>query len=120
MLERVHVVPGSMEVLNAPVSVSSIGDNQIVAAVPGKRILVLGYMLDASGGANTVKFRSATTDLTGAMDLVADTPLPVPWSPHGWMITAVGVALNLNLTAATLVAGHVLYGLTDLGPEGVA
>ncbi len=116
MSKPVHIWPESIAgyaVGWAVVSVSAIADNQIVAAVAGKRIAVLGYVLDASGGVNTATWKSGSSAIAGAMDLLADTPFSSGWNPNAWFVTAKGAALNLALTAATLVAGHVTYVLID-------
>ena len=88
------------------------GDNLIVAAVAGKQILVLSYVLVAAG-AVTAKFKSGTSgaDLTGAMPLVANGQLNGAPSELGHVVTASGVALNLVLGGAVAVAGNITYVL---------
>lgn len=86
------------------------GDNQVVAAVAGKKILVLGFFLVAAG-AVTARFESGAggTALTGQMVLAANSQLSVPYNPAGWFETAAGAALNLELSAATSVDGALVY-----------
>jgi hypothetical protein len=102
-------------ILFASVSASSSGTNAIVAASPGSKIKVLSYSLVANA-AVTVKWQSASTDLTGAMSFSANggiaTPIGSPAS--GWLLeTAVGQALNLNLGSAVGVNGHISYFLEE-------
>lgn len=99
------------EVLYAPIAASSSGDNTIVDAMEGKKIRVLGYVLVGAGAVN-VKFQSgaAGDDLTGVMPIagagggIAATP-----SGLGQFETDKGELLNLNLSDAVAVTGHVTY-----------
>lgn len=94
----------------ASVSVAAIGDNTLVAGATGRRVRLVGGLLVASGGANTVTISDGTTALTGAMDIPADGYLPLGFSARGLVDdTAAGLSLVLELTAATLVAGFVQF-----------
>lgn len=94
----------------ASVSVSAATDNAIVAAAgASNKIRVLAYTLVASGGANTVTWKSATTAKTGAMDIPDNQALVGAFCPVGLFETAANEALNLTLSGATLVAGHITY-----------
>ena len=102
----------------AIIAASSLGDNQIVAGVTGKRIRVLGFVLSFSGSTNA-KWRDGTTDLTGleygaagAVNVAPVTP-SVLASGIGWFSTSQGNALQLNLSAAVAVGGFVLYDLVS-------
>ncbi len=98
---------------------SASGDNEIVAAVPLRRIRVLAYTFVVQG-AVTVKWRSATTALTGPMIFAASgggISVPAGGDATGegavpLVVTAVNEALNLNLTGTVAVGGHVSYMLT--------
>jgi hypothetical protein len=98
-------------VKHAAVAAATGGNNTLVAAVAGKSIRVLSLLLVASGGANTVALESDAdgTALTGDMDLGADGQLVLPHNPAGWAVTAAGELLNLELSAATAVAGCLTY-----------
>jgi hypothetical protein len=96
-------------VLRATASPASIADNAIVAAVTGLKIRVLAAYVHASGGANTLTWKSAATSLSGAIDLGNDLGIPWNYNPVGWYETVAGEALNLALTAATAVAVTVVY-----------
>lgn len=99
------------EVKSAVVSAASAGDNTLVAAVTGKRIRVVSGFLVASGGANTVRFESGAsgTALTGQMDIADNGQLEISFSPVGHFSTAKSTLLNLELSAATSVAGFINY-----------
>jgi hypothetical protein len=93
----------------AAIAASSSGDNSIVALVSAKKIRVLAYKLVANGAVNA-KWRSNTTDKTGLSYMAAAGDGEVlPYNPLGWFETAVGEALQLNLSAALAVGGHLTY-----------
>lgn len=97
----------------APIAVASSGDNTVVAAVAGKKILVLAYNYMANGNVNAKWKSGASTDLTGLAYMQANTGKVAPFGATGWCITAAGQALVLNLSAATAVGGEVVYALLD-------
>jgi hypothetical protein len=129
---RMKPIPGSMKVttttggsvadvnlkqsntiLFATISASGSGDNAIVAAVASKKIKVLSCALVASGTVS-VKWRSGTTDVSGAMPLVVNSGFVLPASSPGqghYLETAVNTALNINLSGAVQVSGHISYYL---------
>lgn len=94
----------------AAVVAASAGDNQIVANVANQRIIVVSYVLVAVG-AVSVKWRSAANDLSGAMPLAANGGLVVPAGDEfaALLETNLGEALNLNLSGAVAVGGHISY-----------
>lgn len=94
----------------AVIDASSSGNNTIVAAVAGKKIRVLSYVLSFSGSVN-VKWQSAAggTDISKLLYGAAGVSFNGSFSPAGHLQTAVGELLNLNLSAATAVGGHLTY-----------
>lgn len=96
------------------ISVSSSGANEIVAAVPGRRIRVLSYIIVADAAVK-VTWRSGSTDLSGQMNLAAagyGVSSSGSVSSMGYLaqfVTAPGEALNLNLSLAAAVGGHLTY-----------
>jgi len=93
----------------AQIAVSSSGDNSIVASVTSKKIRVLALKIVGNGAVN-VKWRSATTDITGLSYFAAAGDGEVlPFNPLGWFETAVTSALQVNLSAAVAVGGHLTY-----------
>lgn len=85
-------------------------DNTIVAAVAGKRIRVVSYFL-VNTTAQTIRFESAAggTALTGQMALANNGVLEAPFNPMGHFQTVKGELLNLELSGATSVDGHLTY-----------
>lgn len=89
---------------------ASSGDQTIVAAVPGKKIRVIGGLLVSAGTVN-VRFESTAggTALTGQMNLVANTGFIIPTCEWGNFETRVGELLNLELSASVSVDGYIQY-----------
>ncbi len=94
----------------AVISVSSSGNNEIVAAIPGVSIVVVGYCIICAS-AVTVKFKSGTagSDLTGAMPCGANGGLITPQWSGGHFDTGIGESVNLVLGGAVQVSGYILY-----------
>lgn len=89
----------------------------VVAAVTGKRIRVVSYVLSAAG-AVAITWKSGTTALSGAMTLATGIPLCAA-PPEalfgglgGQLQTEPGEALNLTLSGAVQVSGHLIYDET--------
>jgi hypothetical protein len=97
---------------SAVIACSSSGNNEIVAAAgSGRKIRVHSYVVVVTAAVD-FKWRSANTDLTGAMSCAADGDgVASADAPDGLFETAANEALNLNLSGATAVAGHVRYSL---------
>lgn len=98
----------------AVINTAVIGANTIVAAVVGKRIRLLNYTI-VVGGTVIVTWKSASTNLSGPMPMVANDSLsasagesmPVGMVPL--MQTGVNEALVLDLSTAVQVSGHLTY-----------
>jgi hypothetical protein len=91
------------------ISCSSSGNNEIVAAVTGKKIRVLAWDVSPSDIVN-FKWRTASTDITGLYYAAnAGNGVSKPFSPVGYFETASDEALNLNLSAAEAVGGSLVY-----------
>jgi len=90
---------------------SASGNTAVVSAVEGMKIRVLGYTVVGAGAVN-VKFKSGSTDLTGVLTIAGAggglTPGP---SGLGHFETAKSEALNINLSDAVVVGGHLTYQL---------
>lgn len=83
----------------------------IVAAVPGKSIVVLSYTVVVDA-AVTVGFRSnngAGTVLAGQMSLAANGGVSAGYNPKGHFWTVAGEALFLVTGASIGVRGHLTY-----------
>lgn len=109
---------GSNEIATVKYAVideASSGDNTVVAAVTGRKIRVLSYVLIPTGDV-VVRFESGAggTALTGQINLLEEDGLVtssvnINCSPHGCFETAAGALLNLELSAAVSVDGHLTY-----------
>jgi hypothetical protein len=91
----------------ASISATSSGSTQVVGAVSGKRIRVIAFAVIASATVN-IKFQSGTTDITGTMRLVEGGGIAHAYD-GGLFQTAVGQALNINLSTNATVGGYVIY-----------
>lgn len=90
-----------------PITASSNGDNTIIAAVSHIKLRVLSYLI-VSNGTVDVKWKSDSTDISGALPLIANTGAASGYNPNGHFQTAKGEALILNLSANISVQGHVM------------
>lgn len=106
----VSVPPLKTAVVSALANPSASGQSAVIAAVAGAAIRVIGLAVVATA-ANAVKFQSASTDISATFPLGANGGLVLPFNEHGWFQTAVGEALNINMTAATATGVHVVYQL---------
>lgn len=93
---------------------ASSGDNTLVAAVTGKKIRVLGYVLVGAGNV-TARFESGAggTALTGQMTLSSSSRVASACIAGGCFETAKGALLNLELSAAVSVDGHLTYAICN-------
>lgn len=105
--------------LSAPITASASGDTAVVAAVSGKKIRVKAWLAtNGAATAQSIKWRSGTTDLTGlfystAIGVIGGQDLA--GGPSGqaefYFETVAGAALNVNLSASTAVGGVLQYTL---------
>lgn len=96
----------------AKLTTAAAGNTQIIPGVAGKRIRVFAFLLSAAA-ANNVKFQSNTTDISLITYCPATGGIVVPTIDMAWFSTAVGEALNLNLSAATSVSVQVQYDMVE-------
>lgn len=101
---------GNSSIKYAIIDAATSGNNTIVAAVPGKKIRVLSYTLIATG-AVLARWESAAngTALSGQMSLTTSVGIAPDCGSNGCFETVAGQLLNLELSAATSVDGHVTY-----------
>lgn len=96
------------EVKYIAISASASGDTSLVAAIASTIIRVVSLCIIANGTVN-VKFKRASTDITGLYYLVANTGVVLPEATRGWFETGTNEALQINLSAAVAVGGHLGY-----------
>lgn len=87
---------------------AALGANLLVAAEAGRRIRVLG-IIAVTTAANSIKFQSDTTDISGLFPLAANGGFTLPFNEHGWFETLAGQALNINMSVATSTGVQVVY-----------
>lgn len=89
---------------------SSSGDNAFVAAVPGKKIRVLAYRLQASGTV-TVRFTDTdSADLSQAWEFQAREGTTVASQDYGFEFESeAGKGVQLNLSAAVTTHVSIQY-----------
>lgn len=97
-----------------PIVQGAAGTTAVVAAVPGKKIVVVNYTVSLSA-AGTAKFRTgAVTDLTGAMNFGANGGASPNVSPDSALFeTNPGEALNI-ITTGGAGNGHLVYRLSEV------
>lgn len=94
-------VPTVRTVSRSFANATLIGNNEVVATQGASiRIRVLSVLAVATLGV-TVKFQSATTDITAGFPLGNNGGVVLPYNQHGWFQTAANEALNINLSLAT-------------------
>ena len=113
-----------MSAQSKAISVSASGDNTVVTGVANFAVRVLGYVLTASAAVNArwmsdtagnAKALSGllyfTLTTSGSISVVV-APV-VPMNGRGWFQADAGKDLNLNLSGAQAVGGHLLYELVS-------
>lgn len=100
--------PKNRTVISTFVNASSLGATAVVTAQTGRSIRVVSAAI-VTTLANSVKFQSDTTDITALWPLGANGGIVLPYNDHGWCETAVGEALNVNLSVATATGVHIEY-----------
>jgi hypothetical protein len=102
------------EVQYAIIDHAASGNNTLVAAVTGKKIRVVSFIL-VSTGTVLARFQSGAggTALSGQMSMAANTSISAAFNPAGWFETAAAALLNLDLSAAISVDGVLGYVLVE-------
>ncbi len=96
------------DVLFASFSDSTGDRNLVVAAVTGKKIRVVSWTMNAAGGENDITWETAAVAISGALEIANNATHTASYQ-GGLFETVAGEALNLSMSTATLVAGHVTY-----------
>jgi len=101
---------GTTEVLFDTINVATAGDNEILAAPPAtKRIVVVHYLLNPQGAVNLYwRDGAGGAALCGTLAFGAAGFLEVSYR-DGVLGTSDGTALVLNLSAVVQVSGHIAY-----------
>lgn len=101
--------------MRVAVTADDLGDNEVIAAQSGVAYKITSLLL-VSDGATALVFESGTSgdDLSGSLPMVANMGMVLPHNKEGWMMTKVGHALNLRLSADQAVTGFINY--TEIKP----
>lgn len=94
--------------VNLGATPSTSGQTALLSAVAGTKYRVLSLAVMATT-AVTVKFQSASNDLTATFPLGANGGFVLPFNEHGWFETNVNEALNVNLGGAVATAVQLQY-----------
>ena len=101
-------------------TISSLGNNTIIAATPGLRYRILQAIIVPTA-ATTVTFFSGSTQISAAFPLAANGMLVLPFDEHGWFNTsALGDSVVISLGTATstgvqLLVAPITQPVTGLG-----
>ena len=107
--DRVSINGRELSPMRATFDENTIATHEVVAAVAGKKLRVVSALL-GSAGSNTAIWKSDSTVISPAFPLSADSGYVLPEAPVlGHFETAAGEPLQLELTAAERVAGHLTY-----------
>lgn len=101
----------------APISATGPAVATIAAnAGPGQSLLVLGYLLIASGNCVALTFESSGgTILSGPYTHAAQSGNVAPFSQSGHFPVPKGEDLQLGISDAISVGGHIIYGVIQKG-----
>lgn len=95
----------------AAIDASAQGNTEIIPAPgAGKFIRVFGYVLTSAGTVSATFVSGDDGDLTGPMPMVAGTSIHTEYE-DGLFDCGVNEALNINLSGAVAVGGHLKYGI---------
>ena len=94
----------------AAITASASGATTVVGAVASKKIRVISYVVVANAAVN-IKFMTSTgpADKTGLLYLSANGGVSGAYAPTGHFETDSGDGLQINLSAAVAVGGHLTY-----------
>ena len=81
--------------------VSADTDEELIAAVGGKKLRILALAVQCAGTATTILFESSTTTRIHRVPAGANGGQILPFNPVGWFETASGASLTATLTAGS-------------------
>ena len=88
--------------------------DNLVSAVAGKRIKVLGWQIQATGNSPTVQWMEGTTQHTGLMNCGANHDCTAPVHAIGWFTLPTNTGLDMDLGGVSVNAdGVVTYVLVE-------
>lgn len=104
-------MPHVRNILFKDLGITATGD--VIAAVPGKRIVVIGYLVtNTVATGQTITFRTTTTAISGVIAIPSSIGGGISWQggPEcAAFQTGFNEPLNIALAAGTAIAGHITY-----------
>ena len=107
--DSIQVGGDLVQVQFAPISLASSGISTLVSGVAGHQIRVISYLLVASASVIFTWYSNPTGAISGPLPVGASTVVPCGFNPMGWVQTAVGDDLAVNLSGNVSVGGHFQY-----------
>lgn len=101
--------PTTAGLSRAAISISSSGDNTIIAGVGGQTIRIFRIFFVVSGAVSVTIKDGAGTSLTGAMAFLANGGLVLDFTNEPWFVTSTANAFIINLGTAVQTSGAVYY-----------
>ncbi len=99
------------EIKYAVINEGSTGDNTLVSAVAGKKILMISCIIISAGEVG-IRFEdgaSTGTYLSGIMPLTSNSGFTAPFNEGGWLIGSTNTLLNLELSGTVDIDGMLTY-----------
>lgn len=96
------------ELQSTPISFSGSGDNEIVAAVSGKRVLIHRLFI-VCGGATSITFKRGSTSLSGALPMVSGGGITFDITGEPWFTTGLAENFVIGSSSAVQVSGCCYY-----------
>jgi len=90
------------------VDINTLGDNTILTPGSGNKIIILGGVLMAGADVD-IRFKSAATNLSGAMPVASRGGFKMELDAMGHLETADDEAFIINLSAAEQLSGFLQY-----------
>lgn len=100
--------PRTAHLKSLPISFSGSGDNEIVAAVVAKRILIHRLFI-VCASATDITFKRGSTSLSGAIPMAANGGITFDITGEPWFTTDIAEAFNIASSNAVQVSGTVYY-----------
>lgn len=98
-----HDQHATQEVQRTVIAFASAADHTIAAAVTGKKARLLSFVASMTGTAPTIRFESGAggTALSGVIIPTSGSVVSMPHNPLGWLESASGQALSLEVTGTS-------------------
>jgi hypothetical protein len=106
---NVTINGNSSPLTSAPISISSSGNNVVVAGQTGKIIRVYRMAMVAMSAVTATIQDGGSTALTGPMVLAANQELVFNYDTQPWFISSAGNAFEIKLSSGVQTSGVVYF-----------